>query len=356
MRAKEYIIEHQKELKYQDIVSKVINDLLPNRMDKNSTDEYINRYLTSDIRYKDYQLRKELYERGNAMQQQLPSFEEFQDEVPMEIAYNVREEVFHCVEKDASFGYLFYRLGTEQNCRHQSEPIDCIPNEDRIKQSIIAYRDDYPKDSLDDYINEDINYQQYSKLIDCHYRDNEDELYLDYFNQVYYIFDEIRLRRKSISNVKSFLNGLHFNDVTDCILTLGYINTLIDNYKEADDSLLRCKNEISRILSPISSTSVEDSNTCLEKSPIFLNKKRGNKIDIIRVFNTLYELGFFTSEDGGKISKKDFMKAMGQAINTDLTHYDDDLSRALSDSTALEKHLRVFTDMTQKMKDIFDHH
>lgn len=90
------------------------------------------------------------------------------------------------------------------------------------------------------------------------------------------------------------------------------------------------------------------------ESPVHLSTTRGTKIDFIRVVNTLYELGFFTDDKGGKISKKEVMIAVGKAVNIDLTEYQNDLSRSLSDSTALEKHLRIFDQMRRKMEDIFN--
>lgn len=96
--------------------------------------------------------------------------------------------------------------------------------------------------------------------------------------------------------------------------------------------------------------------TSTGKSPVYLTERTGAKIDIIRVLNVLYEMGTFTGENGKKISKKDFMIAMGQAMNMDLSGYDKDLSRSLSDSTKLEKHLRIFENMLQKMTDIFNMH
>lgn len=70
----------------------------------------------------------------------------------------------------------------------------------------------------------------------------------------------------------------------------------------------------------------------------------------------MYEIGMFTGKNGEPVTKKEFMVAFGKAANIDLTKYDNDLSRALSDSTALDKHLRVFDDMRQKMTDIFNSH
>ena len=89
-------------------------------------------------------------------------------------------------------------------------------------------------------------------------------------------------------------------------------------------------------------------------SPLHLNQNRGYKIDLIRVLNTLYELGFFTDARGGRISKKEVFTTLGHVMNLDLSSYDKDLSRSLSDSTALEKHLRIFDQMKEKMEDVFN--
>ena len=91
-----------------------------------------------------------------------------------------------------------------------------------------------------------------------------------------------------------------------------------------------------------------------QNSPVYLTDEKGAKIDIIRVFNVLYELGMFHGKDGAKLLKKDFFTAMGKAINKDLSNYDKDLSRSTSDSTALEKHLRIFVEMKKKMEEIWN--
>jgi hypothetical protein len=96
-----------------------------------------------------------------------------------------------------------------------------------------------------------------------------------------------------------------------------------------------------------------DNSVCIE-SPVYLSDEKGAKIDIIRVLNVLYELGMFHGKDGAKLLKKDFFTAMGKAINKDLSNYDKDLSRSTSDSTALEKHLRIFVEMKKKMEEIWN--
>lgn len=90
------------------------------------------------------------------------------------------------------------------------------------------------------------------------------------------------------------------------------------------------------------------------QSCICLNPARGMKIDFIRVMNALYELGFFQDVKGGRLTKKEFFTTIGQAVNVDLSQYDKDLSRSTTDSTALEKHLRIFDDMQRKMTEIFN--
>lgn len=91
-----------------------------------------------------------------------------------------------------------------------------------------------------------------------------------------------------------------------------------------------------------------------QTSNIYLSNKKGMKIDYIRVINCLYELGFFVDEKQNTVNKIDVMKAFGFITNKDLKNYDKDLSRALSDSTALTKHLEIFDILKEKMTEIFN--
>ena len=86
-----------------------------------------------------------------------------------------------------------------------------------------------------------------------------------------------------------------------------------------------------------------------EESPIYLSTARGQKIDLIRVLNVMYEQGRFNGKDGAKLMKKEFFATMGRALNVDLSDYDKHLSRAFSDGTKLEKNICVFDDMKEKM-------
>ena len=90
------------------------------------------------------------------------------------------------------------------------------------------------------------------------------------------------------------------------------------------------------------------------ESPVFLNTEKGQKIDIIRIINVMYEQGRFKGKDGEKVMKKTVFTTLGKALNLDLSNYDKDLSRSLSDSTKLEKHTKVFDDMKDKMIEIWN--
>lgn len=90
------------------------------------------------------------------------------------------------------------------------------------------------------------------------------------------------------------------------------------------------------------------------ESPVVLSTEKGQKIDFIRILNVMYEQGRFKGKDGEKVTKKKVFTTIGKALNLDLSDYDKDLSRSLSDSTKLEKHTKVFDDMKQTMIEIWN--
>ena len=99
---------------------------------------------------------------------------------------------------------------------------------------------------------------------------------------------------------------------------------------------------------------VEECDMPQAESPIYLSTAKGQKIDLIRVLNVMFEQGRFKGKDGAKLTKKDFFTEMGHTLHVDLSEYDKDLSRSMSDSTKLEKHTKPFEDMKQKMIDIWN--
>ena len=87
---------------------------------------------------------------------------------------------------------------------------------------------------------------------------------------------------------------------------------------------------------------------------IVLSKERGRRLDMIRVINSIIELGFFIDENGRKSNKKDVFAVFGHAMNADFSNYSHDLSSSLTDSTSMNKHLKIFEDMLDMMKKIFN--
>ncbi len=354
MRAKEYIVQNSDNIEHLAEVTRAIDDLMPFRNNKQATDEYFNKTLSADIRRHDYLLRMELFEQGNAMQKDKPVLEEIENEIPKEISAGVRGELFKAIADDESFGYLYFLLGTEQNAKRKNNPVNCLPDERRINKAIKRYRDDYPKNNLDEYLNDEQNYEQYDLLTSGGYLADDEAVILQYFNRTFEIYDQLRLRKQSISAARNYIRSLLFDNDIQQYWTLEYVATLIDKYEREDEQLVRCKKEIEKVILPLEPFVVKDGGAAMEKSVVYLNSRKGTKLDFIRVANTLYELGFFTDEAGNKIQKKTVFSTIGKALNIDLSTYDKDLSRSLSDSTALEKHQKIFNDMLTCMTEIFN--
>ena len=87
---------------------------------------------------------------------------------------------------------------------------------------------------------------------------------------------------------------------------------------------------------------------------IHLNKERGKRLDMIRIINVLIELGFFDDANAKRAKKKDVFGVLGNAMNTDFSNFSHDLSSSLTDSTSMNKHLKIFEEMLDVMKKIFN--
>lgn len=354
MRAKEYLYNHTDQLKHSDILKGLLNDLLPLRSNKEATDTYVYEHLFADKNDVQYKLQKNLFEQGCAVQPKEPRQVHYDEEIDMNLASEIRGDLLTVIQGDASFGYLFYILGRDYNTNHVSTHINCVPNPQIIVSAIKENMDDYPKNDLDSYLNEDFNFEQYQELMDNDYPNDNDTL-LRFFNTSYHIYDEIRLRKQSFTNVKKYIEELQFSNNTEQYWIMNFILKMLDKSKEKDPTLERIHSEVKRIMKKNESNLAQKACPHRESS-VHLRQERGARIDIIRVLNVLYEMGYFESSNGCNLSKKEFMQTMGEAMNIDLTNYDKDLSRALSDSTTLDKHLKIFERMTDKMTEIFNIH
>lgn len=285
MRAKEYIEQNQSSIKHLGDIKRIISDLMPLRRSKEATGVYFNQVLTADIRKQNYLLQKDLYEKKNIMQQQKPELESFPNEIPIEKSVELRDVLFQVIKEDDSFGYLFFLLGTEKNSKHFNDPIDCIPNAEKIDMAISRCRDDYPKNSLDDYLNDDLNYQQYNYLISkCSYIDDSEAL-LHFFNHSYLIYDEIRCHKSKLSKLHQYCNQLSFTDDKDKFFELSFVCSLIETFESEDMQLKHCRTELLKIINPLKTNYLPQSDGTTH-SKIYLNSTKGYKLNYIRVINS----------------------------------------------------------------------
>ena len=286
MRAKEYIEQNKDNIHHLEEVRRIITELLPLRMSKEKTDDYYNNVLSADIRLRNYLLQKELYEKKNAMQLEEPSFVEIPDEIPTDCISEIRETLFQIIKNDESFGYLFFLLGTEQNAKHKAEPIDCIPNAERIKNAIGQNRDDYPKTSLDDYLDDDFNYKHYDSLISENQYPDDQAVLLDHFNRAYLIYDELRCRKHKLSEVRKYCNELVFSSEKEQYFLLSFVISMIEQYEYQDEQLNRVKKELQKKIEPIQSTfGPTDSNSSEETKEATIKVQSAVILEILKKIN-----------------------------------------------------------------------
>ncbi len=347
MRAKEYIACSEASLKHPAEIRQIIDEMLPLRSSRQQTVDYYNRKLIADIRLQACLLQKELYEKNNAMQTAEP--EEFQmkeGEIPVEIAASVRDELFDVVKEDKTFGYLYFLLGNLHNSQRPTNPIDCVPDEHGIVEALKISRDDYPKSSLSEFMDDDINFAQYQDLTDAGITD-EAKL-LTWFNNAYRIYDKMRLVKSNpIAAVRVFLDDNSYENQAAKDLMGRFICEIISRTAQDDKRLGRIEEELDRHLPD------ESSLPDMGSSKFHLQQKKGRKTDFVRVMNVLLEMGFIVDFDAAKAKKSDFFQALGKLLNENFKDYQNLLSTtkgaSVSDQRALTK---VFEDMLAKQKDI----
>jgi hypothetical protein len=250
MRAKEYIEMNRSSIQYLDDIKRVVADLMPLRKDKEATDKYYNRFLLSDWGFNIYQKELHEYQLNKDIQADEPKLEQFDGEIPYTEVPAFRCQLFEVIKEDASFGYLFYQLGVEKNKKsafHKSKPIQCVPDDNVIVAAIQRYRDDYPKKSLDEFLDDSFNYEQYGYLIENNIFSEDTETLLSYFNNTYLIYDKVRCLKNKLLEVVQYCKQFEFTDDVIKYWTLSFVTHMIDEFEKQDKQLERCKNEINKL-------------------------------------------------------------------------------------------------------------
>ena len=89
---------------------------------------------------------------------------------------------------------------------------------------------------------------------------------------------------------------------------------------------------------------------------LFLNAEKGTKMEIIRIFYVIAEMCLIVDESGRKAKKKDIFQFLSFMLNADFSNFSRDLSNSLADGSSMNKHLKVFDEMRDKMENIFNLH
>ena len=89
---------------------------------------------------------------------------------------------------------------------------------------------------------------------------------------------------------------------------------------------------------------------------LYLNPDKGSKLDIIRIYYVISELNLIVDESGRKAKKKDLFQFLSVMLNADFSNFSRDLSNSLADGSSINKHLKVFEEMRDKMENIFNLH
>lgn len=88
-------------------------------------------------------------------------------------------------------------------------------------------------------------------------------------------------------------------------------------------------------------------------SNLRLSRKKGFKVNFIRVINILFRLSFFTNKEGNNITKKEVFEAFGRAINQDLSSFQNHLSATKSAANSdMRNTLVIFEEMHAKQQEI----
>jgi len=86
-----------------------------------------------------------------------------------------------------------------------------------------------------------------------------------------------------------------------------------------------------------------------QDSGLRLSTRKGAKIDLIRIVNAMWELGFFKDQDELRPTKLTVMKAVGTLLGIDLSDYDKDLSQAFQTKNT-ELNIKIFRELEEITK------
>lgn len=206
MRAKEYLEINRKKIYHYELLKKTIYNLCPLRTNKHKTEEYFNRYLFADARY-----RKHLENNEHKTE-----FREDKDEIERTIANTVRIEILNAIYRDETFVYAYNIIVEADTYNDYHLLLSCNLKEEnnstpyQIEQECKKYKEDYPKNNLADYLLDDDNFEFYNQRRFELLKD--EEWWLNAFNKAYEIFDRARILANDPFKTQHMVKNIYFND------------------------------------------------------------------------------------------------------------------------------------------------
>jgi hypothetical protein len=206
MRAKEYLEINRKKICHYELVKKSIYDLYPLRTDKHQTEEYFNRYLFADIRYR-------IHLQNNKSETE---FREEEDEINRSIANLIRLKILNAIYRDETFIYAYNIIIEEETQNDYPILMSYKIKEEnystpfRIELECKKYKEDYPKTNLADYLLDDDNLEFYNHRKFEILKD--EEWWLNAFNMSYELFDRARVLASDPFKTQYMVKNIYFND------------------------------------------------------------------------------------------------------------------------------------------------
>lgn len=77
-------------------------------------------------------------------------------------------------------------------------------------------------------------------------------------------------------------------------------------------------------------------------SGIYWSNEKGMRISLIRIIFSVCKMNLIRDKYGNKVPDKQVFDAFGRFLHMDLSRYTNDLTRAMSDNTSLEKQTEIF--------------
>jgi hypothetical protein len=154
------------------------------------------------------------------------------------------------------------------------------------------------------------------------------------------------LKKFNFKLLKEELDKSNLSNVQQIIILKEAIKecTLSDLDDYHYESFISGCNYLIRHLLEIQSLLKEENSISNPQQVFKISEKKGAKTDIIRILNAIYELQLIEKTNKQLPAKDFFMRQMGDYLGVDLSHYDVNLSQALSNS-GMEANVEVFEKM-----------